>query len=235
MNSSQQRNALIAGLVLLCGLGVCFLISQIKPERNKVPVNSVENGESVERPAPTLSFKGMNVKEDPNFPINDKMELPFMGKVQCHARQEKVQFKANGTQKEWPFKLYYLPSGMFVRAEFVCPGRKDYEFSRSDVEDIYRSTAESLVGFPEKAAPASLGKVLQSLYESEPFDTASKINITWVLREHDGTISPCFIANIWGVSSGFMFGRVPEDDEGFLKTRILLSPEGEAVISDNSL
>ncbi|MEA3210928.1 MAG: hypothetical protein QOE70_3985 [Chthoniobacter sp.] len=170
----------------------------------------------------------------PAFPENDVIELPFLGKVSCHSRPETVSFTATGTKLDWPFKVFFLPNGMFVRAEFVKPGAKDYEASRADIEELYRAGAESLTGFPEKAAPANLSKVLQSLYENEPFDRATKINITWVLRKGtNGKVQPCFIANIFGVSPGLM--RVPNDDEGFLKYRILLTPEGEAVRTDNFL
>lgn len=170
------------------------------------------------------------------LPINDAFELPFLGKVRCHARSEKVQFTVKGKRMEWPFKMYYLPNGMFVRAEFKKAGVKDHEINPKDLEAAYRSGGQKLVGFPEKPAPASLGKVLQSLYENEPFDRATKINITWVVRDGtaaNGTIKPWFIANIFGVSQGIM--NIPEDDERFLRYRILLTPEGEAVYTDNLL
>lgn len=172
------------------------------------------------------------------FPINDKLELPFIGKVRCHSRREEISFEAEGRTLKWSFKVYYLPDGRFVRAEFFKPGAKDYEFEPKELEEIYRSGWRLLAGFPAKAAPASLGKVLQSLYGNEAFDRATKINITYVLLDEaqlGSKIQPCFIANIWGMSPGFMSGRVPEDDEGFLKYRVFLDQNGVATFSDNGL
>ncbi len=181
---------------------------------------------------------GTGGREDSGFPVNDKIELPFLGTVQCHARQETVRFAADGKPKEWPFKVYYLPNGMFVRAEFFKPGAKDYEFDVKHIEGFYRSTGQILAGFPERAAPASLAKVLQSLYTNEAFDRATKINITYVLldeTELGSKIQPCFIANIWGVSPGILTGSVPEEDEGFLKYRVFLDQNGVPTFTDNGL
>jgi len=236
MKTSHQRYAVATALLLLCGLAVWLLFFSKENEAAKPPASDGNGPSRLKDDGTRASAKGMKTTrtQNPDFPINDKIDLPFLGRVECHARQEKVQFTAKGKQMEWPFNVYYLPNGMFVRAEFVKPGAKDYEEDPEYLTERYRSGRESLVGFPERAAPASLGKVLQSLYEQEAFDTAGKINITWVLRE-DGEerIRPCFIANVFGVSPGLM--RVPDDDEAFLRYRILLNPQGEAFQSDNAL
>ncbi len=185
-----------------------------------------------------LPEKQKAAETNPNFPINDELELPCIGKVRCHSRQEEISFEAKGRTLKWPFKMYYLPSGMFVRAEFFKPGAKNYEFEAKELEEIYRSGGQILAGFPEKAAPASLVKVMESLYTNEAFDRATKINIIYVLLDESelgGKIQPCFIANIWGVSAGFMSDRVSEDDEEFLKYRVILDQNGVATFSDNGL
>lgn len=133
--------------------------------------------------------------------------------------------------------MYYLTNGMFVRAEFVKPGSINYEVEPKELEIGYDVRTEKLMGFPDKAAPTSLSKVLQSLYENEAFDKATRINITWVLRKGtNDEIHPCFIANISGVSVGIKGSvSVPEDDESYKKYRVVLSPEGEALFMDNLL
>jgi hypothetical protein len=237
MSSRKFRFYTIAAVLFVMALGAWILHNRSKegaPEvtddpRKRTPALEAATGGAVVNTGARLSEKG-------EFPINDTLELPFLGKVRCHARSERIQFTVNGRKIEWPFRMYYLPNGMFVRAEYKKPGATDYEMSPKSLEMSYRARGQSLVGFPEKPAPASFSKVLQSLYENEPFDRATKINITWVLRDGTkagGKIKPWFIANIFGVSSGLM--RVPEGDEGFLKYRILLTPEGEAVYTDNLL
>ena len=180
-----------------------------------------------------------NQKTDSNFPINDKIELPFIGAVQCHAREEQVEFTSEGKKMKWPFRVYYLPNGLFVRAVFIKAGSNILsEVAPKELEIDYNSGGEKLVGFPDNAAPASLGKVLQNLYENEAFDKATKISITWVLRkDSNDEIKPCFMANIFGVSAGIAgyLGRVPLDDESYKKYRIILSPEGAPLFMDNAL
>ena len=185
-----------------------------------------------------ISEKSKVLDSNPNFAINDKFELPFIGVVRCHSRHEEISFETNGRTMKWPFKIYYLPNGMFIRAEFFKSGAKDYEFGPKEIESMYRSFGQILAGFPERPAPASVAKVLQSLYTNEAFERATKINITYVLldeTELGSKIQPCFIANIWGVSTGIMFGRVPEDDEGFLKYRVFLDQNGIPTFTDNGL
>ena len=169
------------------------------------------------------------------FPINDKVELPFIGVVRCHSRHEEISFEANGRTKKWPFKMYYLPNGMFVRAEFVKPGSKNPELNTKKLGQLYRSAGQSILGFPDKSAPGSIGKVLQSLYEHEAFDKATGINISWVVLKFEHVSRPYFVANIFGVSPGLMGTRFSSDDEAFKRYRILLTPEGEAVYTDNLL
>ena len=221
----KQGNRPIYGIVSFALICLIFVWIYHSPDKDGSVEVLTDHPAGAKYAAVAGKGKETAGKQHPDFPVNDKMELPFLGTVSCHVRQEKIQFTAKGKQVEWPFKTYYLPNGMLVRAEFFQPGRKDYEGDRFYVEEAYRSGGESIVGFPEKAAPASLSKVLQSLYESEPFDRASKINITWVLREGtDNVIRPCFIANLFGVSQGVM--NIPDEDEGFLKYRVLLTPEG---------
>ncbi len=135
-----------------------------------------------------------NQKTDSNFPINDKIELPFIGVVPCHMREEQVEFDGKGKRLKWPFKMYYLANGMFVRAEFVKPGtimyqegtydqvkmktNIIYEATPKELEIDYRVSNEKLLDFPEKAAQASISVVLKYLYDNEPLDEATKIDIT---------------------------------------------------------
>lgn len=237
MSKREQLIAQFAALAFICGLGIWFLCSRGKREhktnQNEDFVAHVETDTS--QHDLSLKFKEMSRKPDPNFPINDKIELPFLGKIECHARQQSVTFIANGLQKEWPFTMYYLPNGMFVRAEFAKPGAKNYENDPKFLTELYRSSSESMAGFPDKPAPADLGKVLQSLYAHAPFDRATKLNITWVLWENaDREILPRYIVDVFGVSPGLM--RVPDNsDEAFLKYRVFLTPDGVAVMTDNAL
>ncbi len=233
------RLVFIAGMLVLCAAAPWILRSRrqtTNPDDKQGGAASQRQDESA-LPKGGVS-SGTGGREDSGFPVNDKIEMPFLGTVECHARQEKVQFTANGERKEWPFKVYYLPNGMFVRAEFFKPGAKDYEFDVKNMEGFYRSTGQILAGFPERAASASLAKVLQSLYTNEAFDRATKINITYVLldeTELGSKIQPCFIANIWGVSPGILTGSVPEDDEAFQKYRVFLDQNGVPTFTDNGL
>ncbi len=228
----RKRLTLIFGLLLL----ISFFAWLLNAQKSPAPLHdgSAPTGGDGEWHESLKNSKGKAANTSGNFPVNDSMELPFLGVVRCHARQEQVKFTANGKQREWPFKVYYLPNGMFVRAEFMKPSAEDYEFPPKRKAESYRSAAESLVGFPDKPAAASLSKVLQVLYEHEAFDSATKINITWVLRQNSNNeIYPWFIANIYGVSPGLMRG--PIDDPVDLRYRILLNADGEPVFTDNLL
>lgn len=231
----------MCGLLFACFL--CFWISFSHKKNdssvsNQKPDNPNATGNPKKLDIDQLKFKFKSNPQNPNFPINDQFELPFLGKVSCHARQEKVQFTVTGITKEWAFKVYYLRNGIFARAEFLKPGAKDYEFPVDHMQAYYDSRGQYILGFPEKAASASLAKVLESLYNFEAFDSATKINISYVLLDETelrGKVQPCFIANIWGVSTGIMTGRVPEDDERFLKYRVFLDQNGEVTATDNGL
>lgn len=276
MVNQNFKPLLAVAVILLGGLGILFY----KPNSGQKNAANTASGNSVVEssgtghkssddinakiqdgsgnPRPSSQETGIDKKSvtanqimTSDFPMNDKIELPFIGAVPCHAKVEQVEFEGKGKRLKWPFKLYYLANGMFVRAEFVKAGAimydektKDvvkpdatiiYEAKPKDLESGYRVRSEKLVGLPEKAAPASLSVVLKYLYDNEPFDDATKIDITWVLRKYrDEEIKPCFIANIYGVSVGGMF-RVPQDDETFKRYRILLTPEGVGFQQDNLL
>src|SRR5712672_1437807 len=91
------------------------------------------------RPASRDEARAGASRVDANFPVNEILEMPFLGKVRCHSRAETVEFTANDKQVKWPFKIYYLPNGMFVRAEFSKPGAKSYEHSPIELRNAYAS------------------------------------------------------------------------------------------------
>jgi hypothetical protein len=170
--------------------------------------------------------------DDRSSLIEAKFELAFLGKINCFAKDETLDFEINGKRVDMPFKVYYLKNGMPVRAEFQKKGAKDYEFTPNEIRRDYTASGISIVGFPAKPARVNFSRILKKLYEFQPFENATKINITWLVWDDYGTQEEGFIVNVWGVP--FEAGKIP-DEEPFRKYRVVFDSDGEPVVADNIL
>ena len=167
------------------------------------------------------------------LPINDVFEFPFLGKVPSHSRIESVNYlSAGGVQTPFPLKVYYTSTGIFARAEYFRPEAEDQELPLVTAEKEYRNAKENIVSVPDKAAPANLQKLLNSLHGEYggQFEKATKFNITYVLWEqYDQPPKPVFIINMFG--TGKSFPKFP-DDPAFLRIRYIFDVEGNMMFFD---
>ncbi len=75
-------------------------------------------------------------------------------------------------------KVFYGADGGFIRGEFFKAGAKSYQFPAKQLQEGYESHAEQILGIPAAPAAVKLPSVLQSLYQHQPFDEATRINVT---------------------------------------------------------
>ncbi len=181
------------------------------------------------------SYKSHSVKKpDNSFPPNDAFELPFLGKIPAHARQEQLKVETGGGKTlPLPMKVFYGEDGRFLRAEFFKEGARSFQFPAQQLQIGYESGGERILGIPTTAALVDLPSHLKTLYHHQPFDDATRINVTYIdFEKGDKKIGPVFSAEVWGVRDDFFR---EQHIEAFRKYRCILDAKGKLLFFSNAL
>jgi hypothetical protein len=129
-----------------------------------------------------------------------------------------------------------MMKGLFLRAEYLRPGSRNWEFNASDAEKNYEPVKERIVGIPTAPARVSLQTLVDNLgqWHDGRLEKASQFSITRVVLAAPtlDESQEVFIVNTFGI--GKISDKLP-DDEAFKRIRHVVNAEGQLLFSDNIL
>lgn len=166
--------------------------------------------------------------------VNDSFEYPFLGRVNCHSREESVTIRVEGGG-ELPVavKAYYTEDGRFLRAEFLKPQSTAREFPAAEIQQDMAKENMIVTGIPDAQPVLSLPEILTKVYEGTTtgqngFGGATKMNVTRVkFKWGNRPERTVYIANLWEIDDEFF--------RGIGKGRYVFDEEGNSMFFDNVL
>jgi hypothetical protein len=159
------------------------------------------------------------------------IEFPFIGNVRTHTESKTVSWtSAEGKVFQFPFKFHYNDSGIWIRAEYIGSGKQYDESPMDELEGLYHSAGETIIGFPSEPPKVSMQEFLTGVQNRVAFEKASRIVIDYVLLTVEPQeTEPYLIIKIWGAEYAW------EDRPGVPRIRIILGMNSGIGFLDDAL